>query len=164
MDVSVAGGGKGLKSSATLEVVLDYTGHLRRLVLTSVELARYQDVDPGVVVVGDQVFDIASTLGDRFLDHHREKKGSGDYPLLHQYEQFEVLLGDHRVTLLFDGRVRQTAVQVGDHLIIFIDQDSEVCGFQFTALTDTQMEEVVDTIRYQSQGTSPTAAETMPDR
>ena len=138
-------------TSAMLEVVVERDrGRLCRLVLVSAMSIRYQDVDPGMLVVGDPVFDVDSTLGDRFSGRDRVRRETGYGPFLNQYEQYEILIGDHRVTLLFDGHEKETAILVGDHLIVFIDRDREVCGFQFIGLTDAQMEEVVDTIVFQA--------------
>jgi len=141
------GGWKG----SMLELVVDASsGRLCRLVLVMVSRARYKDVDPGAVVVGDPVFDVKSSTGELLRQRDRVSKGTQRSPSVDQWEHYEVLLGDHRLTILFDGYVVDKAIQVGDHLVVFIDKDREVCGFQITGFTDDQWEKSVRTITKQN--------------
>jgi len=133
---------------AMLEVVVEEdSGLLCRLVLVSVSRAIYKDYDPGPVVVGNPVFDVAASRGSSLRQRDREVK-SLMVPSIDQWEPYEVWVGDHRLTILFRDRAMDTAIQIGGHLIMFVDKDREVCGFQFTSITEEQWERIIKTIKF----------------
>jgi hypothetical protein len=133
-------------SESMLEVVVEHdTGNIVRFVLVSVLRARYRDYDPGPVEPGNILFDYPRTHGYAIGHRDRVAKGSN---YIDQYEQYEVWIGDHRITILFEGRVIDKSIQVGDHLIVFIDSEHETVGFQFTNITDQEMEQIIDTITF----------------
>ena len=132
-----------------LEVVVDvYSGRLCRLVLVGVLEARYKEFDPGQVVNGDPVFDIDATLGDRVSARDRVNIGGEMTPSVDQYEQYELWVGGDQFTILFEGRATSVAIRAGAHLIVFVDEDREVSGFQITGVTPSQRAKIIDTITY----------------
>ena len=68
-----------------------------------------------------------------------------------QYEQYELWVGASRFTILFEGRTIKVAIRAGAHLIVFVDEDQEVCGFQITGVTPDQRAKIIDTITYTGQ-------------
>ena len=140
--------GRGYPESM-LELVVDkYSGGVCRLVLVSVLKVRYQDFEPGRVVSGAPVFDVEATLGDRWLQRDRVNSGVEFVPAIDQYEQYELWVGSDRFTILFEGRTISVAIQTGAHLIVFVDEDQEVCGFQITGVTPDQRAKIIHTITY----------------
>ena len=136
-------------TESMLELVVDkYSGGVCRLVLVSVLKVRYQDFEPGRVVRGGPVFDVEATLGDRWLQRDRVNTGVEFVPAIDQYEQYELWVGADRFTILFEGRTIKIAIQAGAHLIVFVDEDQEVCGFQITGVTPDQRAKIIDTITY----------------
>jgi hypothetical protein len=132
-----------------LEVVVEPdTGNIVRFVLVSVLRARHRDYDPGPVEPGNILFDYPRTHGYAIGHRDRVVAGSDLYVSIDQYEQYEVWIGDHRITILFEGRVIDKSIQVGDHLIVFIDSEHETVGFQFTNITDDDMTQIIDTITF----------------
>jgi len=140
--------GRSLRASLLELVIEEDSGRLCRLVLVGVERSRYRDHDPGPVLDGDPVFDLDATLGHRLTNRDRVIKGHDLTTLMHQYEQYELWVGRDRLTILFEGRATKVAVRVGAHLIVFVDQDQEVCGFQITGVTPDQRAKIIDTITY----------------
>ena len=69
-------------------------------------------------------------------------------PAINQYEQYELWVGADQSTILFEGRTIKVAIQAGAHLIVFVDEDQEVCGFQITGVTPDQRAKIVHTITY----------------
>jgi len=133
---------------AMLEIVVDYeSGRLCRVVLEHVSCARYRDVDPEPITAGDPIFAVERTRGESLTQRNRVNKGRDTSPWIAQYERFEVWLGNRRLTILFENRVTDTAIQVGERLIVFVDKDREVCGFQFTNITEEEWERIIDTIK-----------------
>jgi len=140
-------GGHVAQKATMLELVVEEgSGLLCRLVLVGgVVRARYEDFDPEpIAVVGDPVFDVDLTCGARLNQRDRKMSGIPEYRSVDQFERFEALFGDQRVSFLFEGRSIETAVRVGDHLFVLLDSDREVTGFQFTGFTDEQWDQMIE--------------------
>lgn|GEM_PF-2824283 len=142
------GEGRGLRTSLLEVVVEKSSGLLCRLVLVDVLRVRYQDYDPGQVVNGNPVFDIEATLGDRLFQRDRVSTGGEMLPSVDQYEQYELWVGGDRLTIMFEGRTTNMSIRTGMHLIVFVDEDQEVCGFQFTGITPAQRAGIIDSLTF----------------
>ncbi|MDR1710632.1 MAG: hypothetical protein LBR58_02045 [Propionibacteriaceae bacterium] len=55
----------------------------------------------------------------------------------------------NNLALPFEGRRVTSARQVGDHLILLLDDAQEISGFEFAGFSDAQWAQVEDTIRYE---------------
>jgi hypothetical protein len=136
-------------TASMVELVIDTRfGTLARVVLVSVATATRADPPPWTTVRGDPVFDLAAWDNPASGDRCRTVDAS---PMrgIDQYETFTVVVGDRRVTLPFEGRQVTSALQVGDHLIVLLDDAHEVSGFEFVGFSAEQWAQVEDTIQYQ---------------
>jgi len=71
-------------------------------------------------------------------------------PFVHQYERYELWVGGDQLTILFEGRATNVAILAGAHLIVFVDEDREVCGFQFTGITPEQRAGIIGSLTFKS--------------